>query len=500
MLTGLISFFGITAVFGQTVSVPNLTFGTLLVGSTSAPQTVTLTNNSTFEFLRVLGFSVSSGYTVGSTCPTPPAQLNFGASCTFTITFAPTTSGSFIGSLNIQSQFYDGLGIATSGVLNNSVGLNGTAVIPTPTPLPTATPTATAIPTLTPTPTLPPTPTLTLPPPTGSGIGGTIRLDGKPYTTSALRTNQVANLFEVRLDPLGTLTKPDQNGYYLFGSLQAGTYIVRVLYDPTKVQPVNGRDFSNQTVTGTTIERAIDFDFVSVQQQPAPTASFTPQPPAVTTQPATAIPATPTPTNTPQSRPQPQCPPQIDGNNLQIAMQVTPVDANFAYLCIRATQGRNLNFNADLSNTIEVNAPANILESIASTGKVTVNASTAIWSVGVLNPGDTATLILGIGTSAANLNSLVTKVTGTFGIGDVINRIINGIVPLTEIAPSPRTTNRPGSANNVVPVRLPSTGSPNPDSPLWWSVAVLITLVLIASASYFIGRNRHRAKVGVKDE
>jgi hypothetical protein len=480
LIMSMLTFLGAATVFGQSTTVTSLNFGTITFGTSAPPQNVTFTNNSTGNSIIVVGFPISAGYTVSSTCPTAPAALAPGASCSFTVTFVPPAPGTYNGSLDIQYQLVFA-GSPTGTTLTSSVGLFAIAQAPTPTPSPTATATATA--TVTPTGT----------PLTGSAIGGTIRLDGKPLGTNALRTNQTTPSFQVRLDPTGTLVSPNQQGYYLFGGLQAGKYVVRVLYDPTKVQPVNGRDFSEQTVTGTSVERAIDFDFVSIQQQVPPTPTFTPQPPPVTTQPPSGGASTPTPTNTVPSRPQPQCPPQIDGNNLQVAMQITPVDANFSYLCVRVTQGRNLSFNADLSNTVEINAPANILENIPSTGRATVNANTAIWSVGVLAPGQTATFIVGIGTSAANLSSTVTTVTGVFGTGEAFRRVINGIIPLTEIVPSAPATNRPGG-NTTVPVRLPSTGSGNPDTPLWWSITVLITLVITASTSYLIARRQLKKK------
>jgi hypothetical protein len=87
-----------------------------------------------------------------------------------------------------------------------------------------------------------------------ASIAGTISLDGKP-----------AAGFRVRLDPTGANVTTKEDGRYKFDNLREGFYVVRVVeYDQTKVRPINGRDFSNQTTTDSSVERAIDLYFESV--------------------------------------------------------------------------------------------------------------------------------------------------------------------------------------------------------------------------------------------
>jgi Esterase-like activity of phytase len=87
-----------------------------------------------------------------------------------------------------------------------------------------------------------------------ASIAGTVYLDGKP-----------AENFRVRLDPTGADVTTKDNGRYKFDNLKAGFYVVRVFgYDQARVRPINGRDYSNQTTTDTSVERAIDLFFESV--------------------------------------------------------------------------------------------------------------------------------------------------------------------------------------------------------------------------------------------
>ncbi len=79
-------------------------FGGQLVGSTSEPQTVTLTNNGN-TYLTVSGITTSAPYSLGTgTCPlTSDWTLGAGGSCTILISFSPTAEGSAPGSVTITS-------------------------------------------------------------------------------------------------------------------------------------------------------------------------------------------------------------------------------------------------------------------------------------------------------------------------------------------------------------------------------------------------------------
>ena len=74
-----------------------LPFGNVKAGQTSAPQTVTLTDND--GTVTISGWSISSGFAVvGSTCP---SQLTSGQSCTYTIVFQPKTTGNVSGTFTL---------------------------------------------------------------------------------------------------------------------------------------------------------------------------------------------------------------------------------------------------------------------------------------------------------------------------------------------------------------------------------------------------------------
>src|SRR5437016_1969235 len=74
----------------------SLDFGNQLLATTSAPMTVTLTNTGAAA-LTINSFAASSDFAATSTgasaCPTSPATLAAGATCTINVTFTPTASG-----------------------------------------------------------------------------------------------------------------------------------------------------------------------------------------------------------------------------------------------------------------------------------------------------------------------------------------------------------------------------------------------------------------------
>jgi uncharacterized protein YfaP (DUF2135 family) len=99
------------------ISPTSLTFGTTAVGSSSAPQTVTLTNAST-GFVTFSSITVPAGYSRTTTCG---ATLPPSASCTVDVTFTPQTAGTLNGNLVIASDI--------SGS-PQSVSLTGTGALP----------------------------------------------------------------------------------------------------------------------------------------------------------------------------------------------------------------------------------------------------------------------------------------------------------------------------------------------------------------------------------
>jgi len=92
----------------------SLSFPATVQGSTSAAQTVTLTNSGTAA-ATVSGVSVSGPFAQTNTC----SSIAVGASCTVSVTFKPTAGGSATGSLTVTSN------------ANNSpltVGLSGSGI------------------------------------------------------------------------------------------------------------------------------------------------------------------------------------------------------------------------------------------------------------------------------------------------------------------------------------------------------------------------------------
>ncbi|HEY6293081.1 MAG TPA: choice-of-anchor D domain-containing protein [Terriglobia bacterium] len=81
----------------------SLTFSAEKQGITSPPQTVTLSNTGTAP-LTISGISASSGFAATSTCP---SSLAPGGSCKITVTFTPSASGNFNGTVTITDNASD---------------------------------------------------------------------------------------------------------------------------------------------------------------------------------------------------------------------------------------------------------------------------------------------------------------------------------------------------------------------------------------------------------
>ncbi|MEV8511840.1 choice-of-anchor D domain-containing protein [Dactylosporangium sp. NPDC051484] len=104
---------------GSNINVsPNaLGFGSVVTGSTSAAQAVTVTNSGTAA-APVGTIAVSGDFAQTNTCG---SSIAAGASCTVNVTFRPTVAGSRTGSLTI-----------TASGITNTVPLSGTGVAPGP--------------------------------------------------------------------------------------------------------------------------------------------------------------------------------------------------------------------------------------------------------------------------------------------------------------------------------------------------------------------------------
>jgi hypothetical protein len=91
---------GITPTPAVTLEPAPLDFPDQTVGTTSAGQTVTLTNSGTAE-LSITSIAISGDYAQTNTCPVSPATLAVAAACTIDVTFTPTTTGSRSGDITV---------------------------------------------------------------------------------------------------------------------------------------------------------------------------------------------------------------------------------------------------------------------------------------------------------------------------------------------------------------------------------------------------------------
>jgi hypothetical protein len=104
----------------------SLSFGGLAVGSTSSPQTVTITNNGGVA-ITALSVAITQDFALTSNhCP---ATLTVGAACQLSITFTPPSAGSVTGTLTVSSTVLSKpLAVALSGAGEDfSVAVTGSS-------------------------------------------------------------------------------------------------------------------------------------------------------------------------------------------------------------------------------------------------------------------------------------------------------------------------------------------------------------------------------------
>jgi hypothetical protein len=104
-------------VTGVTASPSALSFGSQATGTTSSAQVVTV-SNPTSSAASVSSITASGDFAQTSTCGSPIAA---GGSCTVSVTFTPTATGTRTGSLTINA-----------GGVTNTVSLSGTGTAPGP--------------------------------------------------------------------------------------------------------------------------------------------------------------------------------------------------------------------------------------------------------------------------------------------------------------------------------------------------------------------------------
>jgi hypothetical protein len=89
---------------GVALTPANLAFSGVSIGSSSAPQAVTLTNTGNAS-LTISNFRISGAYTQTNNCP---ATLASGSSCAINIVFSPTSSGTQSGTLTVTDSALGG--------------------------------------------------------------------------------------------------------------------------------------------------------------------------------------------------------------------------------------------------------------------------------------------------------------------------------------------------------------------------------------------------------
>ncbi|PYV32981.1 MAG: hypothetical protein DMG22_11565, partial [Acidobacteria bacterium] len=103
------------------LSAASLTFGNQPLGTTSAPQTITLTNTGNTT-LSISSYSISSGFAQTNACG---SGLAAGAQCTISVTFSPNSLGTQLGSLTITDD-----ATVTAPVSPQTIALTGTGTAP----------------------------------------------------------------------------------------------------------------------------------------------------------------------------------------------------------------------------------------------------------------------------------------------------------------------------------------------------------------------------------
>ncbi|MFB3922304.1 MAG: SBBP repeat-containing protein [Terriglobia bacterium] len=114
---------GITPAPAVTLDPTSLEFTDQTYNTTSAAQTITLTNSGTAA-LTITAIAITGDFAQTNDCPVSPATLAVNASCTFGVTFTPKSSGERTGTITIT----DNGSNATSGKHTAGLKGNGLAV------------------------------------------------------------------------------------------------------------------------------------------------------------------------------------------------------------------------------------------------------------------------------------------------------------------------------------------------------------------------------------
>lgn len=114
---------GMLPAFGKPgwLACQGLVFGDQVVGTTSAPETITLTATADTGTFTITSITTSGDFAQTNDCTAP---LTPGTSCTISVTFTPTAAGLRTGSLNLAAT------LGAGGSLNGTASLQGVGVAP----------------------------------------------------------------------------------------------------------------------------------------------------------------------------------------------------------------------------------------------------------------------------------------------------------------------------------------------------------------------------------
>ena len=126
---------GVTAAPSVTLTPTSVGFGNQNVGTTSATQTITLTNSGTAP-LTISGIALAgtnaADFAQTNTCPLSPSTLAAAATCTISVTFTPAATGSRTANVSVSdnaSGSPQSVALTGSGVISApAVTLNPTSV------------------------------------------------------------------------------------------------------------------------------------------------------------------------------------------------------------------------------------------------------------------------------------------------------------------------------------------------------------------------------------
>ncbi len=114
---------GMVPAFGKPgwLACQGLVFGDQAVGTTSAPQTITLTATADTGTFTITSITTSGDFAQTNDCTAP---LTPGTSCTISVTFTPTAAGLRTGSLGLTAT------LGAGGTLSGTASLQGVGVAP----------------------------------------------------------------------------------------------------------------------------------------------------------------------------------------------------------------------------------------------------------------------------------------------------------------------------------------------------------------------------------